>query len=84
MYKAKSSCLLYFSMQKGLQLEMFGVTRVSGLDTSLLKADQSCSAHTVMLLHPSREIQSHAVSRDVYNLRALEIWVGSVITSAIE
>lgn len=69
-HKAKSSCLLYFSMQKGLHLEMFGVTRASGLDTtSLLKTDQFCSAHTVMLRHPSREIQSHAVSRDVYKFK---------------
>lgn len=49
---------------------MFGVTSMSGLHTSLLKADQFCSAHTVTLQQPSREIQSHAVSRDVSKFKS--------------
>lgn len=42
----KSSCLLHFSMWDGLHLEMFVITRVTGLESSaLLKAAQFWSSH---------------------------------------
>lgn len=85
-FRGKWSCLLYFSMWDGLHLEMFAVTRVTGLDTSSLrKADQFWSAHkgsrSSITAGKYKAVRFPGLLLD---LRAREIWVGNVITSAVE
>lgn len=72
-------------MWDGLHLEMFAVTRVTGLDTSPRKADQFWSAHKGS--HSSITAGKYKAVRFpglLLDLRAREIWVGNVITSAVE
>lgn len=73
-------------MQDGLHLEMFAVTRVIGQDTSsLLKADQFWSAHKGSCCSiTAGKYKAVRLPGLFIDLRAREIWVGNVTTSAVE
>lgn len=72
-------------MRDGLHLEMFAITRVIGMDTSLHKADQFWSAHEGFCCSITagkyKAVRFPGLFIDV---KAREITAGNVTTSAVK